>query len=374
MKAKYTLFLLPLLLSGSVWAAGDKDYDPYQDIYLKDGTVYHGFISKQTPDNDIYITYHSVTYTRENAIVIPTGDPGDSKVMVKTDNEIFSDVVLLQDGDVAIFRKDLESPLIKLSNMREVEKIVYPVVDGIRDIFTTISGKKYSGHLLEKAPGRSRTILQDNGKKAVLRQSNLVMHQREAKDKSLSITSMSPFLDKYEYLGTTVSGILTSQSFTDDLLIVTDPAGNTLAIKLDNVGDIYTEVMEEFTVVKPQMGDKEIRINDKVREGFEVAMKNSHILIPAKERLPFINVESGKLVLEVNNDVPPYGLFVFNPIPDGDDQIKIDQKKTNDKVTITPDEAQKGRTTTKFVYDDVTSGFYALYNTTTKIIFLLWVN
>ena len=67
MKVNHSFLFLPLLLSlTTALCAQENSKFPYEDIYLKDGSVYHGFISEQTVSTgQVVIDYLWVDYTFE---------------------------------------------------------------------------------------------------------------------------------------------------------------------------------------------------------------------------------------------------------------------------------------------------------------------
>ena len=86
--------------------------------------------------------------------------------------------------------------------------------------------------------------------------------------------------------------------------------------------------------------------------------------------------------MEVDNEfvgsdqnVSPYSFFAFNPFQNDEGYYKLETVKlSKGKVTVSPDANERGINTTKYIYDHVARGLYALLNTKTQSLILIWVN
>ena len=378
MKLKFFFLCLPLFFSVTALANNKDTFDPYDDIFMKDGTVYHGYISEQKMNGDIIIKYVSVTRTIEGATVLPNGD---GKVLVITPGRRYSDVFILEEGDVVTFKQDFESETN--ANISQIEKIDRPVIKGIIDIITT-KDDKYQGNIVETVPGKYLKLRKQNGDLVVILQKNILIQQRAAQDRSLSIVSQSPFMDSYQLKsGATVSGILTSQDSSSGLLIVTEASDITFPFEMKNIQVINKVFRPDFTVVPSGLEKNVLRLNGGVYEGITATVKSSAVYVPSNEHLPWFVMSPGSLTVEmdvdltkgVNDKSSPYSLFEFNPGKSDDDGFyRLNGIKNLGKITIPPDSSDKKGPLATYVYDNLRSGIYALLNTKTYMIFLIWVN
>ena len=377
MKLKYFLLCLPLLFSVTVFADNKHTFDPYDDIYMKDGTVYHGYISSQKMNGDITIHYVSVIRTLEGASVF---SEGDGKGVVMTGDRRYSDVDILEYGDMVTFRDEFESD--EHTHISQIEKTVRPILKGFLDIITT-KNDKYQGNIVETVPGKSVKMLRQNGTVAVILQKNIVSQQRAVLDKTLGIVSQSPFIDSYLLKdGNTVSGVLTSQDSSSGLLIVTDASDNNRPCDIKNISVINKVFRDGFTVVSPGLDKNVLRLNGIEYEGIEGTLKNNAVFFPSNEHLPWFVMSPGSLTVEMDADLAkdvidqssPYSLTEFNPgKSDDNDLYRLNGIKNKGKTIIAPDFGDKKGQVATYVYDNLGSGIYALFNIKTHVVFFIWV-
>ena len=386
MKLKYMLLCLPLLFSVTMQAADDKTYDPYDDIYLTDGTVYHGYISRQS-GSEREITYVSVTYTFENAKVVPAyRDSKDDKATVEANGRYYLDVTILEEGDVVTFRDDSGGRCIVQRS--QIAKTVSPATEGIKDIITTKRGETYRGHIVESVPGKTVKMRLDNGRTVVILRSNMDSQQREKSDPALTTVSQSPFLERYVLNnGQEISGILTSQSYTTGLLILTEPSERGLPFSTSDIETVFKDLRPDFTVAVPPIDKDKLKVNGSVYEGIEPTFskgsKGNVITVPTDGPLPFVVVFYGEpLVVEMNSElVPeaseasPYSFVSMTPHQESEEFFRINTNKNkDDKMTIKPTDTKVEGETTKFIYEHPERGLYALMSTTLMKILFVWVN
>ena len=383
MKVKYSIFFLPLFFSlTTALSAQENSKVPYEDIYLKDGSVYHGYIAEQTVSTgQIIIEYIWADYTfeRDKVFLSQFDDPVTHLI---ADGVDYNNVKVLETGDFVTFRTlDKGSFQTKSS---EIIKTVRPVYEGIFDLIALRNSQQYKGHIIETVPGKSLKLLSDNGMVVNLLQKNIALQQRECKNKEkFNIVMQSPFSEEYVLKnGTVLKGVLVTQNYDSGLLTLSDNKGNPVPFSLKEIQIIRKAARPDFTIVNPKLGKDAVRINGTEYTGIIPEMNKNSILIPADKHLPFILVEPGQLTVEVDNgivgsdsNVSPYSLFGFNPSPNDDGYYKLDAVKlSKGKVTVPPDANEHGIDTTKYIYDHVARGLYALYNTKTQSLLLIWVN
>lgn len=387
MKVNHSFLFLPLFLSlTTALYAQENSKIPYEDIYLKDGNVYHGYIAEQNVANgEIVIAYNWAEYTFDGSRVdlFEFDEPATSLIV---DGKTYTNVKVLERGDVVKFRLQEEGRLWTKSS--EIQRIVRPVYDGIVDLLTMKnSNQPVRGHIIETQPGKSIKLVQDNGRIVNLQQKNIALQQRECKNKDrYNIVMQSPFSEEYVMKdGTTYKGVLVAQNNDSGLLTLSDNKGNPVPFFQKDIRLIRKTARPDFTIVNPRLGEKAVRINGTEYTGITGTLDQKNkkgIVIAGDKRLPFVFVEPGKLVIEVDNDevkvegnVSPYSLFEFYPSRDDDGTYKLDGlKSSKGSVTVPPDAHEKLADTTKYVYDHVARGIYCLCNIQTWNLFLIWVN
>lgn len=368
MKLKYMLLCLPLLLSVTARADDDQTDIPYDDIYLKDGSMYHGYVSEQTLTGEVKIVYDWAVFKFDRAKlqIVPEEDP---YVIISAANQNFGKCTILEDGDVITFKQLAGGThTTKASN---IEKTVRPVTPGIYDILETRGspGRSYRGHLVEI--GKYYKLMQDNGVPVVLKQENIVVQKREREEKSLSLFSQSPFLERYVMKnGAEFRGVLTSRSFTEGTLVLMDATDIPIPVNLGQVRGIFKEPNRLYHVEPDRLEEFEVRVNGKVFEGIEPTINKNVVTVPSDGSLPFVVAKFGEpLIVEVdesilgpNPDVSPYMLSSMKPAKEGEEfyRIVLNKPKDKDSYRIVPDSNVKKGHTVQYVYDRPLRGIYAL--------------
>ena len=386
MKVNHSFLFLPLLLSlTTALCAQENSKFPYEDIYLKDGSVYHGFISEQTVSTgQVVIDYLWVDYTFEGDKVFMSqfDDPVTSLI---ANGNTYSNIKVLESGDYVTFRVfDRGSFQTKSSEIVKTER---PVYEGIYDLITLRNSQQHKGHIIETIPGKSIKLVTDNGKVINVLQKNIALQQRECKNKEkYNIVMQSPFSEEYVMKnGNVFKGVLVTQDYSSGLLTLTDNKGIPVPFLLKEIQIIRKTVRPDFTVVSPKLAKNALRVNGVEYTGIigTPSSKDRVILVDGNKRLPYAIVEPGKLVVEVDNDeikadgnTSPYSLF--NSFPSRDDDGKYYRlegiKSSKGPVTIKPDAHEKMDDTTKYIYDNVPRGLYCLLNMNTRNMLLVWVN
>lgn len=387
MKVNHSFFFLPLLLTlTTALSAQENSKIPYEDIYLKDGSVYHGYIAEQTvATGQVVIEYIWAEYTFDGDKVLLSqfDDPVTSLI---ADGKAYSNIKVLETGDFVKFRVLNGGTFPTKSS--EIVKTERPVYDGIYDLVTIRNTQQqHKGHIVETIPGKSIKLETDNGKVINILQKNIALQQRECKNKEkFNIVMQSPFSEEYVMTnGNVFKGVLVTQDNSSGLLTLSDNKGNPVAFLLKDIKIIRKTARPDFTVVSPKLGKNAVRINGVEYTGIvgTPSQKDRGVLVEGDKHLPYALVEPGKLVVEVDNDevkadgnASPYSLFTSFPTRDDDGKYyRLEGiKSSKGSVTVTPDAHEKMADTTKYIYDNVARGLYCLLNMNTRNMLLVWVN
>jgi hypothetical protein len=387
MKVNHSFLFLPLLLSlTTALSAQENSKIPYEDIYLKDGSVYHGYIAEQTvATGQVVIEYIWAEYTFDGDKVLLSqfDDPVTSLI---ADGKAYSNIKVLETGDFVKFRVLNGGAFPTKSS--EIVKTERPVYDGIYDLVTIRNTQQqHKGHIVETIPGKSIKLETDNGKVINILQKNIALQQRECKNKEkFNIVMQSPFSEEYVMTnGNVFKGVLVTQDNSSGLLTLSDNKGNPVAFLLKDIKIIRKTARPDFTVVSPKLGKNAVRVNGIEYTGIigTPSQKDRGVLVDGDKHLPYALVEPGKLVVEVDNDevktdgnASPYSLFTFIPSRDDDGKYYRMEgiKSSKGSVTVTPDAHEKMADSTKYIYDNVARGLYCLLNMNTRNMLLIWVN
>ena len=302
MKVNHSFLFLPLLLSlTTALSAQENSKIPYEDIYLKDGSVYHGYIAEQTvATGQVVIEYIWADYTFDGDKVLLSqfDDPVTSLI---ADGKAYSNVKVLETGDLVTFRV-LNGGTFQVKSS-EIVKTERPVYEGIYDLVTLRNTQQqHKGHIIETVPGKSIKLVTDNGKVINLLQKNIALQQRECKNKEkFNIVMQSPFSEEYVMKnGNVFKGVLVTQDNSSGLLTLSDNKGNPVAFLLKDIQIIRKVARPDFTIVSPKLGENVVRVNGTEYTGITPKQEKSNLLVPADEHLPFILVEPGKLTVDAD--------------------------------------------------------------------------
>lgn len=384
MKIKHILFFLPLLFSVAAWAQDHRASEYYDEIYLKDGSIYHGYISQQLNTGEIEIIYDWAIHSFDSSDA--TVNKVENGAIVAVNNRVYGNIELLAEGDVISF-KDLSGGSLD-SMTSEIVKTVRAITPAMNDLIKMKDGRVYRGHIVEVVPGKTMTIQQDNGVPVVIYSKNILTNARERKAKELSYVSQYPFFEEYELKnGVKYTGLRVNQDYTRGSIMFNDVTDIPNSFDLSEVKVIRKSVGMS---VPDKMEDTEVLINGKSYTGVVAELDDYTYTIPADQPLRYIMVPSGKMVLEVNNSVcdndptvsSPYTLVEFNATKikakDGKKLSKYEldavKKPSKEHFIMQPDSSVRGSMTTKFTYDNLSAGIYALYCLKEKNIFVIWVN
>ncbi|MBQ6578172.1 MAG: hypothetical protein IJL91_10630 [Bacteroidales bacterium] len=285
MKVHYSILFLPLLLSLTMsLSAQTNSKVPYEDIYLKDGSVYHGYIAEQivsTGQIIIEYTWADFTFERDKVFLSQFDDPVTRLI---ADGVEYNNVKVLETGDYVKFRT-LDGGSFRTKSS-EIIKTVRPVYEGIYDLVALRNTQQYKGHIIETVPGKSLKLLSDNGKVVNLLQKNIALQQRECKNKErFNIVMQSPFSEEYVLKnGVILKGVLVTQNYDSGLLTLSDNKGNPVPFSLKEIQIIRKTARPDFTIIRPRLGKNAVRINGTEHTGMIPELNKSSIMIPSDKQ------------------------------------------------------------------------------------------
>lgn len=369
-----TLMAVAVIFStGILYAQETNLATEYRDtIIMKNGTVYEGIISEQTPKGDVWIKAASSTLTFDRDSISINSTDGTTSIRFK--NQMFNDVEILEDGDIITFRCNHET--LVQTKLSEVDRVLKPVVPNVLDVI--IADKSYEGSIVETAFGRYNKILSGN-KKYVIKNKKVKSQSRktEAEGRENLDVTLFPYLDVYEMKDkSVVSGILVSQNMSDGALIFKTESGALLPLNFSNIAKVRKVVNNNYKeVVYPldTASMASLSINDIEAKPIEVIYEKADIVcVPVATGEDMILIPGKDVTLCQKEKVKEYVLVPFNPLEGlKNGYIRLGKAETLSSVKPTLVEKQDGLTFTD--YKDLKAGYYILFNKEEGKIIPLWV-
>ena len=382
MKVKHIFLFLPFLVSLTAWAAENKEEIPYDDIYLKDGSRYHGYVAEQTPKGEITIHYVWSVHTYLSSEINKKVVQKDSTINIVVGERQFRNVSILTEGDMVTFKREAEGDFTLKKS--EIAKTVRPVNDAIYDVVETIRKEKYRGHIVEIEPGKSIQMVRDNGTLVYLLQKNLKKKSLERVCSNTSLISQSPFMETYVMKnGEAFTGIIASQRYDNGQIILLTSNGQEESINLKDVSKISKKPMPEYVTVPSNLGKNQLRLNGRTYVTGNPNIREDVTIPWRTTAFPhFAIVQAGTLIIETNaSDKGDYILFPlsYHAVLESPDYVKIATLKKNQLVDITKEqpvsttisELNDSICTTK--YNNVKAGIYAFLNQEAHKVLIVFV-
>ena len=345
-----------------------------QEVMLKDGTIYSGYVSEQLTSGQVCITYSNARYVVPgDSLHISYGS--DEKVTLRWGDRYYDDVDIWEEGDLVSFTT--YSPGSVYVSATDLQSIRFPYNELVHDV--VVAGKTYEGNITEIVVGKYTKMLVD-GKVVVLAQKNITSQTKVSinREKSLNI-NMFPYLDIYEMQNfPTLTGALISQNYMDGSAIFLTKEGALMPIIVGKItairkmpNDLYDELaaVEEDTV--------EVRINGEEAQWLSVHVdKRGEVSFPLKELTGSLMMAWDQtIVVSVKKDLPQaLVLLPFDPFSSRSETFNLGKREDWTLKVIRPSStAMEGDREVK-EYNQASPGFYLLYNPIEKAIAPIWAN
>ena len=366
-KKLISLFVFLCCAAGSLLAQDEFAWK----IFLKDGSVYNGFISEQSQSGDVTISFTGFQYTapKDSIEVYAFGE----NQSVKIANATYNNVDVLEEGDyVTVLVKDGGAVAVPFAKL---ERIVYPVVPDLEDVVTTKEAS-YTGHIVERVFGKYLKMLVD-GKKRVVAENKIVSLGKIAAGGKTDISvEQSPLLDVY-YLKDRpqVTGLLLTQNYADGTALFKTREGGLEYLKVSNI--LRTSKIKNPSFKEPEEPiEGDVVINKSPANWMEATIEKGVFILDLELGNWLICVHSGEVTVLVADGSEDLELFRFNPY-----ECKYDSKKAVLKIkeddirrqVIEVDHVTKlGENRAQYFYHDVEPGFYILWNSKEDLIIPIW--
>jgi hypothetical protein len=361
---RIALAFLATLLAGAALHA--------QEVILKDGTTYSGYISEQTTDGKACITYTSAIFTV----------PGDSLSLYQSDtrNEVrwkqrtFDDVDILEEGDWVTFQTFHPGSIYVA--IKDIERITYAPLAHIHDV--VVADRTYEGYIVENVIGKC-TKMDVDGKIIVIATDKIKSQSKVTidRDKSLNI-KLFPFLDVYDIKGMpTITGALITQNFVDAQVIFLTKDGSLMPLSMDKITNTRRIPNDSFDDSLPVAVDTvDYRINTLVPKWIDVMIDKKEVVsLPVDSLIKnTLSIQDSMLMVDAKENLEELVLVPFNPFNFKSGVINLG--KMEDLVAKTPRPSSTatslGRRET--CYEKLEVGFYLLLDKKGKRVAPVWIN
>ncbi len=344
-----------------------------QEVALKNGTLYTGYVSEQTPAGKVCITYSGAQFSA----------PGDSlKVYSNGDNtqirwgdKFFESVYILEEGDMVTFQTyQSGSVYVKLA---DIDWISYPYMESVRDVVVT-SEQTYEGHIMETVVGKY-IKMNVNDRVVTISDKKIRSQSRVSADKEKSLNiKMFPYLDVYDVKDmATLTGALVSQNFVDGSAIFLTRDGSLMPLSVSKITGIRKVPNEAYDDTAPVEADTvDVRINGKPALWLEAKIDKK------KEIVSFSIKDLGKNILAVTDSYVSVNmvekkdmmLVPFDPFSAKSQSITLGKaSELAEDVAIKPSSAMTSLGRKIMEYDEVKPGFYLVVDVKGARVAPLWV-
>lgn len=346
-----------------------------QEVKLKTGAVYSGYVSEQNPSGRACITYTNATFTipGDSLSVYSSGD----RTEVRWGKNVFESVDILEEGDMVTFTTNRPGSIyVKVS---DIERISYPYSEVIHDV--VVADKSYEGTIVETIVGKYLKMEVD-GRIITIADNKIRSQSKVSVDRNKNLNvKMFPYLDIYEVKDmSTLTGALISQNFLDGSAIFLTREGSLMPLtvsKITSIRKVPNDAYEAAPVSVEEDDAVDVRINGNPAIWLEAKIDKK------KEVVSFSVEDLGKSILAVTDDFVAVNvkeggkdliLVPFEPFSAKSHTITLGKVgDLQEDVALKPSTsyASLGRKVTE--YDKVEPGFYVFVDVEGKRVAPIWV-
>ena len=341
-----------------------------QQVTLRDGTVFDGYVSQQSRTGDACITYTAACYTV----------PGESVKLTRHDDacDIFWDgstyrgVEILEEGDLVTFRVNVEGKVdIKVA---DIERIAYNPTPGVHDV--VVAGESYEGVIVENIVGKY-IKLEMSGRKVVLAKNKITSQSKVSADKSKMLNiKLFPYLEEYEVEDMPkMTGVLVSTNNKDGSAILMGTDGTMIPISIGKI--VSTKRIPNEAYDKPDEEQQPVDILVCGRAPKWMAVSTDYwgdYTIRASALAENITPVFGDYIyINSAEDRPSLQLVPFDPFSPRNDNLSFGSSDDLNFHAIQASSvvATQGRQDTEFA--GLEQGFYILWDIAERRVAPIWV-
>lgn len=317
-----------VLITGSAKASAQDNLT----VVLKDGTELTGFISSQRPgenftfstskavvmlpsknvksivDNDVNISALSPEWQKWAEENEAYKDTGNNRTLllsdIITDNGTISQVRILEKG-AKVRYLELSTNIYPLSwdtiKVVKAEKRPKLLLSGINRRYKLASGMEYEGQYIEEVPGKTMSLLRDNGVIEVFNTEEVLKDNRIKINPNQSLLEQSDLIDIVQMKnGTNHKGVIFERNYSNsndtknDYLLIQLENGTTMSLNLADIVEYRKEKNPNYVPVTDiELKEDEAAIN-----------RNIGALIPTEEVSGIVTVNTDSLNITVPSNTP----------------------------------------------------------------------
>ena len=317
-----------VLITGSAKASAQDNLT----VVLKDGTELTGFISSQRPgenftfstskavvmlpsknvksivDNDVNISALSPEWQKWAEENDAYKDTGNNRTLllsdIITDNGTISQVRILEKG-AKVRYLELSTNIYPLSwdtiKVVKAEKRPKLLLSGINRRYKLASGMEYEGQYIEEVPGKTMSLLRDNGVIEVFNTEEVLKDNRIKINPNQSLLEQSDLIDIVQMKnGTNHKGVIFERNYSNsndtknDYLLIQLENGTTMSLNLADIVEYRKEKNPNYVPVTDiELTEDEAAIN-----------RNIGALIPTEEVSGIVTVNTDSLNITVPSNTP----------------------------------------------------------------------
>lgn len=393
-----------------------------QKILLKNGSELEGYISQQRPGN-------SFTFTTERAVIYMSGKgiiPSDYEIKIKDlspawiewaeKNDAFiglgdNRVLVLSDinaqgktiSRVRILEKGAKIKYLEIGNnsynlnwdtiaVVKGETRSKTALTGINRIYKLENGQEYEGQYAEEVPGKTLSLLCDNGVVEVFETNKVIKYSMRKINANQTLLEQCQLLDIVQLKNNKgfLKGIIIEQNFSnktpsENYLLLQTENGATQSIKLADIEEYRKEVNPNYKPLFDILLSKgELVVNRKQTNSLRIKEAGNFIMLQGDTCLAIIEQQNTptKVIIETrfDNDEQNQTLKIVKV-----NRYPLDKKKKLFDYGFTYEDIVKSNIhplsvqtsinqTTKFEYAIYEKGLYAIYSAKDKTVIPFRIN
>ena len=354
-----------------------------QQVIMKDGTVYSGYVSEQSPKSEkMTITYTSAEFCLplDTLQITNYGD----RVSIRCGNALYDNVTILEDGDRVTFKTYTSGSVIV--TRRQIESISYPVNPLVNDVIRadyTYEGnmtgvivgdyvKKVVGGKAKETVVGSYVKMDVGEKKKVISDGKIKIHSKVSvdKDKPLNV-KMFPYLETYSVSNMpALTGAMISSNYQNGTVSFLTREGELVSFSMKEVSSISRIPNEEYTL-PAEVDTVEVRVDNKIPKWLEVKADKKEMLSFSVEQLAqsltIVTWES--LYVSVIKDEKKklnLSLIPFDPFSSKSGIMTLGKPEDLKKEALKPANQEIWSEREETCYENLKNGFYLLWDSAGK--------
>lgn len=246
------IFLLSVLFCANVAFAQN-----YEQVHLKDGSIYEGYISKQAPGSTITVQsvrttivipdseIVSITYSNPDSYKfsgeLKAEDDFNVATIVRKNGAVYQSVLVRESGiNYRVTSLEQKSQILSWDSIYKITKTPYAKGEtkGILDVLLISStGERLVGQILEQNLPKGLVVFQDTtGIISTFRNKSIQTMRFEAKDHSASLWDQTPLCDRVLLKdGRSLDGFINAKQLGKSVSVLSKESNSVETVPLSNV-------------------------------------------------------------------------------------------------------------------------------------------